>query len=1027
MELYCFKKKYLIFLLLLLSVNFYANERDLFSFSVSKKIKLIEGKENKKIIKLFLKKWKSNSFSENDKDIIVHYVSDFENRTFNQDYYIDFFSFCNYLIDINPNKLSNWLSLSVSSINSLSDYELKLFLQTNRRIIKKNILFEMDDFSWSFSGEFSLFFRDNKPYYSLNLDSLILSNDYNQIVIYNTQGEFNMISKVFEAKGGYVGWERIDIPIDNRRVLLGTYELDFTNRKINFEDVVLENNLHFTINSQGRFIDYLSRAKKQNSYPKFYATEESQTGTFFGGFSCTGLVSIIKDKVYFKSKDNEFVKLIYNNDDFSGEFVCQSISLKDSSLSSGKVSSKFFFNENKDSIFHPEMRMSYDHDNKQILFNRLNNTYLSDRPILNSYHALNIYADILKVNLEQKNMFILSTCVANKNYILFESLDYYNNSRYKDLDFSSSNMLDILLIYINNYEKRNKVSVYDFALHMDMSFESALHVIKTLEIFDFVNYDSFSEKFDIKNRAFHFYDSKNKQYDFDQLSVESSCFLGDVISVIDLNDLTMRISNVKKINFQFEPNYNLDLIDKEIVFYKNRDFIMNANISFENFNIKSDSVVFNYNDFLLFYPKYSDFEIINKNIEKSSESIENIVFKNGFLELDSLSNKSGIIDNYDFPKFHFSDSTFIFGNDNAIVLNIDPMIINYFDEIALDNLTFNGNLSMENAFESISGDLTLNKLSGLNFNSNGFNLPFFDKDSLQGNFNFSDSELRFSGELKNSNFSYISNNMFVNSSMISSRNGDLIFNSNSPFVSLEGNNVSMQYVLSDSVKFSLKNKRLFSLYDEYNFFGEIILDFKIEDMYLSASGNFISNKNKDLSFNIFSDLFLFSKDSFISANSNITFNSIGNKKFNLNGVSLEFNIKSDSVFLFRESLNFNISFLNADLDFQASLFDVKSRKLKFFNFDDSQGFFTFNDKFSYQIDSVNYDFFSQKFSLNTNNYLFFGDYKLIPKNGFFEINNDAIPYDFVAKKIIKKRLGKDLIYLDKIVSFDKKLNCFIKE
>ena len=66
MELCCFKKKYIIFLLLF-SVNLFAVDRDLFSFSVSKKIKYIEGKENKKIVKQFLKNWKSNSLMNNVK------------------------------------------------------------------------------------------------------------------------------------------------------------------------------------------------------------------------------------------------------------------------------------------------------------------------------------------------------------------------------------------------------------------------------------------------------------------------------------------------------------------------------------------------------------------------------------------------------------------------------------------------------------------------------------------------------------------------------------------------------------------------------------------------------------------------------------------------------------------------------------------------------------------------------------------------------------------------------------------------
>ena len=103
---------------------------------------------------------------------------------------------------------------------------------------------------------------------------------------------------------------------------------------------------------------------------------------------------------------------------------------------------------------------------------------------------------------------------------------------------------------------------------------------------------------------------------------------------------------------------------------------------------------------------------LDYSLDKSSKKMEK---KNGYLEIDSLTNKSGVIENYDFPKFHFSDSTYIYGNDNAIILNLHPMTINYFDEIAIDNLVFNGSLSVKNAFESLAGDMILNKSTGINF------------------------------------------------------------------------------------------------------------------------------------------------------------------------------------------------------------------------------------------------------------------------------------------------------------------------
>ena len=93
------------------------------------------------------------------------------------------------------------------------------------------------------------------------------------------------------------------------------------------------------------------------------------------------------------------------------------------------------------------------------------------------------------------------------------------------------------------------------------------------------------------------------------------------------------------------------------------------------------------------------------------------------------------------------------------------------------------------------------------------------------------------------------------------------------------------------------------------------------------------------------------------------------KKFNLNGISLEFNLKSDSIYFYRENLNFQVSSLNADIDFQASLLDLKSRKLKFFNLDSSQGICSFNDKINYNINSMFFDFNTQRVSFITNNFL----------------------------------------------------------
>ena len=161
MAMCCFKKNRLILFFFFISVLIFGSEKDPFSFSLSKKIKYFNGKENKKIVKLFLKKWDSNSFSLKEKELITHFVSEFENRPFNQDYYINFFLFCNYLDYNSSDKLYDWLSESSPFLVNLSNKDLDLFLMTNALIEGDQILFNRQDLSWSFSGNCSLIFRDN--------------------------------------------------------------------------------------------------------------------------------------------------------------------------------------------------------------------------------------------------------------------------------------------------------------------------------------------------------------------------------------------------------------------------------------------------------------------------------------------------------------------------------------------------------------------------------------------------------------------------------------------------------------------------------------------------------------------------------------------------------------------------------------------------------------------------------------------------------------------------------------------------
>ena len=83
--------------------------------------------------------------------------------------------------------------------------------------------------------------------------------------------------------------------------------------------------------------------------------------------------------------------------------------------------------------------------------------------------------------------------------------------------------------------------------------------------------------------------------------------------------------------------------------------------------------------------------------------------------------------------------------------------------------------------------------------------------------------------------------------------------------------------------------------------------------------------------------------------------------------------------------------------------------------------------FIYDIELAILDFNSQKFYLGVNSFLDLGKYQIFPEQSLIEIGSDGIIMPIMANKIKKKRIFKDLILLNKKVSFDQKMNCIIED
>ena len=191
--------------------------------------------------------------------------------------------------------------------------------------------------------------------------------------------------------------------------------------------------------------------------------------------------------------------------------------------------------------------------------------------------------------------------------------------------------------------------------------------------------------------------------------------------------------------------------------------------------------------------------------------------------------------------------------------------------------------------------------------------------------------------------------------------------------------------------------------------------------------NLISGKGKlfDNSVIIDSEYFSFSKNSFTSGNASFEYVSNKLSNFLAKGVSIEWSKKNNNFLIIKGDLDFFLPTLKANLNFDLVSLDANNKNLFFSNISDEKNtIFSIKNYLKCSISNYNFNLVSNESILNCNNSFFLSNYLVFPKSGFLELNSIGELKPFIASLIEKKKLGKNEIFKNKLVSFDRKTTTF---
>ncbi|MAQ69874.1 MAG: hypothetical protein CMD23_02115 [Flavobacteriales bacterium] len=978
-------------------------------------------KENRKKVRQFLRFLNSDKISEAEQIKVYSVLNSFNSRkiSFNSGGIL----FLEVLLLLDESDLSNKILVNLLDFLMLdkkviSNLDIRVFLKKIIHFLNSEILSSSSDFQWKCVGDFHLDFTSNKtPGLYFTDSQLLLFNAVDTVSLLNVSGHYDILENVFYANSARSPFSNDVFSIDFR---MESFSLNLNKNFFKIENTSLSSNKIFYGNSIGVYKNKLSSS---SSYPSFMSYSTNHEFEIFEGIKIVGGLELKGDMAYF---NNSGGRVDFYFKDSQMEYLISSphFQLSDDKLfcSSAQLCIK---NEN-DSISHPSVKVTYHDNEKKIIIDRLSGKR-GLNPIRNTFHGINIFADRMEIDLVYDECLLFHYSPADDISVLFESDTYFDKERYEDLlkfDFNPGGLLLEFLFSQSidgEYDFAKFYSTRDFSLFSKFDMKSTLNIILDLEIFGLLSYDSFSGLFKVNPWAVQFMNAEKREFDYDNLKIESLVGIGDTVAKIDFYLNEMDIFRINKFNITNRFQFLVRPRMSQVKFFGEKNFLLDGDLYIGNFAFSGNDIQFNYDDFAFYFGLNSLMLFPGSQIDGASSSV--IHFDEAVLLVDSLDNKSGLEQLNDFPRFHMSQAGYLSYLNNPVNFLLDPFQISYLHDVSLSNLTFNGALYLDGLIDELKGELNFDKFGDLQTTIEAVDSVglYKDKVKFQGVLNLTSSGLFASGNFVSDNLVFSSDNIELSSAKIvgsvkNIQNGINLIDS--PFIT---QNILLNYFPYES-SFLIKTiSDTVTLYSKFNLFGDLYFDGE----NLNGRGEFYSDYST-----IVSSHHYFSSDNIMSADASCIIydqKKIMSPCFSANSVSVEQHLFSDSVFVSKSTTPFHLPFINYSVDFDFLFFDLKSREMYFENNQLSSEGTLITEQygkkgFAYNALDAVYNIETNELCVNSVFPIPIKKFLIQPSNNSFcVLSNGKFPVFKNATLIKNRRVFKDKLYNNKDISIQPNL------
>lgn len=514
------------------------------------------------------------------------------------------------------------------------------------------------------------------PVIELKDAELVMRTAADSIVIHKVSGTAATVGSHFLATGGQVGWTIKGNPLTAD---LGPFDFDPSKPEFTAQPVTLTYAARLEAPVKGA-LSYKSVRRKagatESSYPRFISlTNDVRLKDLGPGITYKGGLSLAGSVMLSAALDGSISRLTVSQDNkLRFRSASRNYSLGDSVITASQAAVALY-ESTGDSITHPGVELKYLKSKEQLklVFEKGMYRYT---PFSDSYHQVDIRAQMLTWNLREPKMDFAIITSPTQVSADFESTNFFSNTRYQQLkSINHLHPLQMLLGYSITHGHGSVLNVHDVAVATNTNEANLRSAISGLARDGYVDMRPQTGEVVLLRKARHYVGAARDKKDYDYLNIKSLSGSGRSATLnLATNQLVVR--GVKQFGFSDDSAAVFVQPDSGVVrMERNRNLKFSGRVKTSIYGFKGQNFLFDYDGYYIDMPRIDSLTIRNKRKKATNKNVaaeetppSDFVLTNknnsqsGRLYLNDPTNRSGRKKMPKYPSFSSTSGAYVYFN-----------------------------------------------------------------------------------------------------------------------------------------------------------------------------------------------------------------------------------------------------------------------------------------------------------------------------------------------------------------------------